>query len=128
VPFFKKTVTSLQVTSDHEEDDQPRLGGAHPDLNYLGGRDPLRRTSTQNSIHSTLAGSTRGGASNRSGGVVDWDRTVPGTARWERTLWKKLEVGDVVLLRDDEQVPADIVRLPVPLLFFLLFPAFKFVS
>lgn len=34
---------------------------------------------------------------------------MPGTAKWERTLWKKLEVGDVVLLRDDEQVPADIV-------------------
>jgi hypothetical protein len=27
-----------------------------------------------------------------------------GAAEWERTLWKKLEVGDLVLLRDDEQV------------------------
>ncbi|SPO45746.1 related to DNF2 - Non-essential P-type ATPase [Moesziomyces antarcticus] len=44
-------------------------------------------------------------------GVVDYRRHTPGTARWERTLWKKLEVGDVVLLREDEQVPADIVVL-----------------
>ncbi|KAJ7182905.1 phospholipid-transporting ATPase 1 [Mycena crocata] len=35
----------------------------------------------------------------------------PGAAQWERTLWKKLEVGDLVLLRDNEQVPADIVVL-----------------
>ncbi|KAJ7176874.1 phospholipid-transporting ATPase 1 [Mycena filopes] len=35
----------------------------------------------------------------------------PGTAQWERTLWKKLEVGDIVLLREDEQVPADILVL-----------------
>lgn len=44
-------------------------------------------------------------------GVVDWSRQAPGTARWERTLWKKLEVGDIVLLRDDDQIPADIVVL-----------------
>lgn len=44
-------------------------------------------------------------------GVVDWRKRTTGAARWERTLWKKLEVGDIVLLRDNEQVPADIVVL-----------------
>ena len=44
-------------------------------------------------------------------GVIDWKRRTNGTARWERTLWKKLEVGDVVLLRENEQVPADVVVL-----------------
>ncbi|PFH48817.1 hypothetical protein AMATHDRAFT_5455 [Amanita thiersii Skay4041] len=44
-------------------------------------------------------------------GVVDWRKHTSGSARWERTLWKKLEVGDIVLLRDNEQVPADIVVL-----------------
>jgi phospholipid-translocating ATPase len=44
-------------------------------------------------------------------GVVDWSKRTSGSARWERTLWKKLEVGDIVLLRDNEQVPADIVVL-----------------
>jgi phospholipid-translocating ATPase len=44
-------------------------------------------------------------------GVVDYDRQSPGTAKWERTLWKKLEVGDVVLLRENDQVPADMVVL-----------------
>jgi phospholipid-translocating ATPase len=33
------------------------------------------------------------------------------TPTWERTLWKKLEVGDIVLLRDNDQVPADIIVL-----------------
>lgn len=44
-------------------------------------------------------------------GVVDWRKRTSGSARWERTLWKKLEVGDIVLLRDNDQVPADIVVL-----------------
>ena len=44
-------------------------------------------------------------------GVVDYRKRTSGLARWERTLWKKLEVGDVVLLRENEQVPADIVVL-----------------
>ena len=44
-------------------------------------------------------------------GVIDYGKRVSGLARWERTLWKKLEVGDVVLLRENEQVPADIVVL-----------------
>ncbi|KAJ4469887.1 phospholipid-transporting ATPase 1 [Lentinula aciculospora] len=44
-------------------------------------------------------------------GVVDYRKHIAGTASWERTLWKKLEVGDVVLLRDNEQVPADVVVL-----------------
>ncbi|QRV93154.1 phospholipid-translocating P-type ATPase [Ceratobasidium sp. AG-Ba] len=33
------------------------------------------------------------------------------TPTWERTLWKKLEVGDIVLLRDNDQVPADTIVL-----------------
>lgn len=49
--------------------------------------------------------------SRKSFGVVDWSRRAPGTAQWERTLWKKLEVGDIVLLRENDQVPADIVVL-----------------
>lgn len=44
-------------------------------------------------------------------GVVDYQRHTGGSARWERTLWKKLEVGDIVLLRDNDQVPADVVVL-----------------
>lgn len=43
--------------------------------------------------------------------VIDYGKRVPGVARWERTLWKKLEVGDIVLLRGDDQVSADIVVL-----------------
>ena len=44
-------------------------------------------------------------------GVIDWNKRPPGSVSWERTLWKKLEVGDIVLLRDNDQVPADIVVL-----------------
>ncbi|KAF9044299.1 phospholipid-transporting ATPase 1 [Panaeolus papilionaceus] len=49
--------------------------------------------------------------SRSSFGVVDWKRRTGGSAKWERTLWKKLEVGDIVLLRENDQVPADIVVL-----------------
>ncbi|KAJ3807830.1 hypothetical protein F5876DRAFT_90372 [Lentinula aff. lateritia] len=32
-------------------------------------------------------------------------------ATWEQTLGKKLEVGDIILLRDNEHVPADVINL-----------------
>lgn len=50
-------------------------------------------------------------ATSGSSGVINWSKRITGVSRWERTLWKKLEVGDVVLLRDNEQVPADIIVL-----------------
>ncbi|GAA6043079.1 hypothetical protein JCM8097_008410, partial [Rhodosporidiobolus ruineniae] len=43
--------------------------------------------------------------------VVSYDHPTPGTAMWERTLWKKLEVGDVILLKENDQIPADVVVL-----------------
>lgn len=43
--------------------------------------------------------------------MVDYSRQAPGTAQWEQTLWKKVEVGDIVLLRENDQVPADLVVL-----------------
>ena len=49
--------------------------------------------------------------SRKSAGVLDFSQPTRGAAHWERTLWKKLEVGDLVLLRDNEQIPADIVVL-----------------
>ncbi|OCH91758.1 phospholipid-transporting ATPase 1 [Obba rivulosa] len=65
---------------------------------WAGGSGSL--TAYQQSVHSRS-----------SIGVVDYSRRVTGMARWERTLWKKLEVGDIVLLRENDQVPADIVVL-----------------
>lgn len=71
-------------------------------LAELGYRD--RSNSGASYPHSTASGT--------STGVVDYNRApATSSARWERTLWKKLEVGDFVLLRDNEQVPADIVVL-----------------
>ncbi|GAA6021480.1 hypothetical protein JCM11491_006510 [Sporobolomyces phaffii] len=57
----------------------------------------------------SLAVSSRSRKSNSD--VVSYDHPTPGTAKWERTLWKKLEVGDVVLLKENDQIPADVVVL-----------------
>lgn len=46
-----------------------------------------------------------------SSDLVDYSTPTAGTAKWERTLWKKIEVGDILLLREDEAIPADIVVL-----------------
>ena len=43
--------------------------------------------------------------------AVDYRTRSTGQAKWERTLWKKLEVGDIVVLRDNNQIPADIIVL-----------------
>ncbi|KAI5475468.1 phospholipid-translocating ATPase [Pseudohyphozyma bogoriensis] len=55
--------------------------------------------------------STRSRSSTSKPDVVDYSLPTPGTAKWERTLWKKLEVGDVVLLKEDDQIPADLIVL-----------------
>jgi len=76
----------------------------------LHNNDPTRSSSTSsqnlvaNASSSTLAPPS-------SSGAVNWSKPISGSALWERTLWKKLEVGDIVLLRENEQVPADIVVL-----------------
>ncbi|KDQ51836.1 hypothetical protein JAAARDRAFT_198713 [Jaapia argillacea MUCL 33604] len=64
------------------------------------------------SMDTTTTGGS-GGPSNTAGaiGCLDLTKRTPGTARWERTLWKKLEVGDIVLLHENEQVPADLIVL-----------------
>lgn len=60
----------------------------------------------------SVATSNRTGAStSRRSDVVSYDHFTPGTAKWERTLWKKLEVGDIVLLKENDQIPADIIVL-----------------
>lgn len=79
-------------------------------------RDYLQQSSSSARGRSdSTAARSMAASSNRTvkakSGVVDYDRPSPGTAKWERTLWKKLEVGDVVLLRENDQVPADIVVL-----------------
>jgi phospholipid-translocating ATPase len=75
----------------------PPIVGNNPAQPSTSSLNLVRKTSS-----ATLAASS---------GVLDQSKQISGSARWERTLWKKLEVGDVVLLRDNEQVPADIVVL-----------------
>lgn len=84
------------------------LGTASTTNTRVASADISRLRSTSIGAMSGKAMSTQ---SRKSFGVVDWNRRAAGTAHWERTLWKKLEVGDVVLLRENDQVPADIVVL-----------------
>ena len=69
-----------------------------------------RRPRSQ-TLDSTAGSSRSHGSSSRKSDVVHYGHPTPGTAKWERTLWKKLEVGDIVLLKEDDQIPADIVVL-----------------
>lgn len=113
--------SELSTTSSHHDWSRTRLediqsisevGGdrnTSAEGSYLGHTD-LGLRGRSNSI--TSSHYPRSTLSHISAGVVDWNRKPSGgNARWERTLWKKLEVGDVVLLRDNDQVPADIVVL-----------------
>jgi len=71
--------------------------------------DPARFSASSQNLDGNASSQTL--APSSSSGVVNWSKLISGSARWERTLWKKLEVGDIVLLREDEQVPADIIVL-----------------
>jgi phospholipid-translocating ATPase len=73
--------------------------------------DPARPSSASSQNLIGITSSLTLAPSSSSSGVVNWPKPISRSARWERTLWKKLEVGDVVLLHENEQVPADIVVL-----------------
>lgn len=70
---------------------------------------PLRRQRSYTIASSNHAPSAREGTGEL--GVVDYDRQAPGTAHWERTLWKKVEVGDIILLKENDPIPADLIVL-----------------
>ncbi|KAN0065197.1 phospholipid transporting ATPase [Thecaphora frezii] len=91
------------IVSESERDDMSlRNAGTQQSFDRAGG--VATNATAQATAYSV------GHASNAEG-VVDYRRHTPGTAKWERTLWKKLEVGDIVLLREDDQVPADMIIL-----------------
>lgn len=92
----------LQVASHDQLDDS--LETSTDPVAFVGRR--LRSNSHGSSIAASQA------PSDRSIGVIDWARPSSSTgSRWERTLWKKLEVGDILLVRDDEQLPCDLLVL-----------------
>ena len=74
-------------------------------------QEPNTMSWATGSVSGSLTAYQQSEAGRTSIGVLDYNKRTSGLARWERTLWKKLEVGDIVLLRENEQVPADIVVL-----------------
>ncbi|KAK9363736.1 hypothetical protein V1504DRAFT_466127 [Lipomyces starkeyi] len=45
------------------------------------------------------------------GNVMDYSRDIPGTARFKRSFWKNVRVGDFVRIRNDDEIPADVAIL-----------------
>ncbi|KAF8310990.1 phospholipid-transporting ATPase 1 [Clavulina sp. PMI_390] len=102
----QRNQSEASVTTATNTPGDPSSGGdySYPPMQEVGNQS----VSSFLPNTSQYAMSTR---SARSNGVVNYDRQTSGTAHWERTLWKKLEVGDCVLLTENDQVPADIVVL-----------------
>ena len=98
---YSSDPNSREVLEEDEAQDAPNIGSDAPVLTRPSRSRGISFSKSLATSHRTM----------QRQGVVDYDRATPGTAKWERTLWKKLEVGDVVLLREDDQVPADIVVL-----------------
>lgn len=86
---------------------------ASPDMTkgseYPPSPSPWR--SRSDTLGSRISYTPSSARSARPSDVVSYNHATPGTARWERTLWKKLEVGDIVLLKENDQIPADIIVL-----------------
>ncbi|KAK9473226.1 uncharacterized protein V1510DRAFT_393138 [Dipodascopsis tothii] len=47
----------------------------------------------------------------KNGSLMDFSRDVPNTARFKRNFWKNVRVGDIVRIRNDDEIPADVVIL-----------------
>ncbi|KAI0954200.1 hypothetical protein AcV7_007497 [Taiwanofungus camphoratus] len=121
-PFNNPSMTSLPAATGRKLDDAQSVQTMDYSYPPNTGSEPKPRPAFQPyedpSISSwaggsgTLAVYQQSIHSRSSVGVVDYgQRAAVGLARWERTLWKKLQVGDIVLLRENEQIPADVVVL-----------------
>ncbi|KAM0786967.1 hypothetical protein ACM66B_002385 [Microbotryomycetes sp. NB124-2] len=75
----------------------------------IGSYPPNR--SRSETLESSRYATSSLGRSTKPSDVLSYTHPTAGTAKWERTLWKKLEVGDVILLKENEQIPADVVVL-----------------
>lgn len=106
VPNFSSLSLDRGDGGNQLEDIQSVDSHSYPPI--FGNNPTQPSTSSSNLVRNTSSATL---AASSSSGVLDQSKQISGSARWERTLWKKLEVGDVVLLRDNDQVPADIVVL-----------------
>jgi len=105
-------IQSINSSEAHEYPPIPAaLVGSQPSLTGNSSRSVFVSEPGQRLRADSMASMSPSQRSRASMGVVDWTRRTQGTAHWERTLWKKLEVGDFVLLRDNDQIPADIIVL-----------------
>lgn len=50
-------------------------------------------------------------ANHNYGSVIDRTSQIPGKAKWKRTYWKNVRVGDFVKLGNNDAIPADMVVL-----------------
>lgn len=104
-PYAGQHINSLARSESHiEELADGSQDGHAPQAPQAPGMNRFRSGSYSKSMATTAR-------TLQQQGVVDYTRSASGTGKWERTLWKKLEVGDVVLLRENDQVPADMVVL-----------------
>lgn len=110
-PAFSGKHHSAGAAGRHLEDIEGSEGSVDLNTHTYPPGLPVNELGSWGQHSTSLAAYEQSVPSRSSLGVVDWRRRTSGTARWERTLWKKLEVGDIVLLRENEQVPADVVVL-----------------
>ncbi|KAJ3720646.1 hypothetical protein C8R42DRAFT_627902 [Lentinula raphanica] len=103
-------IPSLGAGGRRLEDIQSVDSHSYPPLGEPGSNPSFSDSATRIGLGS-MSNYAQSHYSRSSIGVVDPRKHVTGASVWERTLWKKLEVGDIVLLKDNEQVPADVVVL-----------------
>ncbi|ORY86933.1 hypothetical protein BCR37DRAFT_131180 [Protomyces lactucae-debilis] len=79
---------------------------------------PMERITSARGMESVLEGSygnkydnNFAPAHHNYGSVIDPTRQIPGKAIWKKNYWKNVRVGDLVKLRNDDQIPADLVVL-----------------
>ena len=110
-------MSTLNVNDGNSEMGYYGSGGKLEDIqsvdshSYPPPQEPNTMSWATGSVTGSLTAYQQSEPGRSSIGVLDYNKRTNGLARWERTLWKKLEVGDIVLLRENEQVPADIVVL-----------------
>ncbi|KAK4189442.1 hypothetical protein QBC35DRAFT_493226 [Podospora australis] len=108
--LFISFTISKEGYDDYKRYSLDKVENARSVLRLGGGSSSVRYSNSSAQNANPLKGRKRAGtAATDEVGVLD--RVETGSENWRRVQWRDLQVGDIVHLKRDEDVPADIVLL-----------------
>lgn len=90
------TVRSVVSTAEHEMDSLPRQRHQERPYSLASYAENDESNPFENPV-------------SKPESIIDYQRQIPGKARFKHDFWKNVRVGDFLRVRSDEEIPADMI-------------------